>query len=178
MRPMKTRQFLLTSASILAFALVAHAKFSGNGGEVQFNASGPGGLKITGTTTQVSVKEDGANVVVTVPLGNLDTGIALRNKHMKEKYLETDKYPNAELVVAKSALKTEGGGTAQGTMKIHGKAKEVSFTYASKKNGTGFMVEGSAHINMKEFGVEVPSYLGVTVKPEVDVTAKFSAQDN
>jgi hypothetical protein len=26
---------------------------------------------------------------------------------------------------------------------------------------------------MNEFGIEVPSYLGVTVKPEVDIQARF-----
>jgi polyisoprenoid-binding protein YceI len=175
---MKKLHSLLSLSAVLAIALAAHAKFSANGGEAQFNASGPGGLKITGTTNQVNVKEDGANVVVTVALGNLDTGIALRNKHMKEKYLETDKFPNAELVVAKTAIKADGSGTAQGTMKIHGKSKEVSFTYNAKKNGAAIAVDGAAHINMKEFGVEVPSYLGVTVKPEVDINVKFNAQDN
>jgi polyisoprenoid-binding protein YceI len=175
---MKKLHSVLSLSAVIAVAFAAHAKFAANGGDVQFNATGPGGLKITGTTTQISVKEDGANVVVTVPLGNLDTGIALRNKHMKEKYLETDKYPNAELVVAKSALKADGGGSATGTMKIHGKSKDVSFTYNAKKGGSGIAVDGVAHINIKEFGVEVPSYLGVTVKPEVDLNVKFTATDN
>jgi hypothetical protein len=54
----------------------------------------------------------------------------------------------------------------------------VTFNYTAKKVGAGFAVDGTVHLNMKEYGIEVPSYLGVTVKPEVDVTAKFSANDN
>jgi hypothetical protein len=30
---------------------------------------------------------------------------------------------------------------------------------------------------MKEFGIDVPSYLGVTVKPDVQVSVKFDATD-
>jgi polyisoprenoid-binding protein YceI len=166
----------LSTLAIVATIGVAHAKLSGSGGEVSFTATGPAGLKIVGNTSQLSVKEDGANVVVTVPLGAVDTGIALRNKHMKEKYLETDKYPNAELTVARASVK-EGSGSAQGTMKIHGQSKPVTFTYNAKKAGAGFAVDGTVKLNIKEFGIDVPSYLGVTVKPEVDVAAKFNAAD-
>jgi polyisoprenoid-binding protein YceI len=165
--------------SLIAFASVgvAQAKLTGSGGEASFTAVGPAGLKIVGSTTQITVKEDGSNVVVSVPLATVDTGIGLRNKHMKEKYLETDKYPNAELTVARDAVK-EGSGSAQGTMKIHGKTKAVTFSYSAKKDGTTFAVTGSVRININDFGVEVPSYLGVTVKPDVDVAVKFSASDN
>ena len=46
-----------------------------------------------------------SNVVITVPLANLSTGIGLRDHHMKEKYLEVQKYPSATLTIARSALK-------------------------------------------------------------------------
>jgi predicted outer membrane repeat protein len=167
----------LIALSVLALTALAHAKLSGSGGEVSFTAVGPGGLKIVGNTSQINVKEDGANVVVSVPLSNVDTGISLRNKHMKEKYLEVDKYPNAELTVARASVK-EGSGTAQGTLKIHGQTKPVSFSYNASKNGSAFAVTGSMRVNIKDYGIDVPSYLGVTVKPDVDVAVKFNATDN
>ncbi len=163
----------------LLATLVAQAKLAGSGGDVQFSASGPGGLKIVGTTKELAVKDDGTTVTVVVPLGNLDTGIGLRNKHMREKYLEVAKYPNAELTVPRAALKlAEGAGTAAGTMKIHGQSHPVTFAYSAKKSGSGYAVDGSVHLDMHDYGIEVPSYLGVTVKPEIDVVARFSAADN
>jgi hypothetical protein len=33
------------------------------------------------------------------------------------------------------------------------------------------------HLNMNDFGIQVPSYLGVTVKPDVDVAAQFEVTD-
>jgi polyisoprenoid-binding protein YceI len=168
---------VLASVIVFGGAGLAYAKLAGSGGEVSFTAIGPGGLKIVGNTSQISVKEDGTNAVVSVPLGGLSTGIALRDKHMKEKYLETDKYPNAELTVARSAVK-EGSGSAQGTMKIHGQSKPVTFSYNAKKSGSGYAVDGTVRVNIKDFGIEVPSYLGVTVKPDVEVAVKFNATDN
>jgi polyisoprenoid-binding protein YceI len=169
----------LAAVTILASIGIAEAKLAASGGDVSFTAVGPGGLKIVGTTKELAVKEDGATVTVVVPLGNIDTGIGLRNRHMREKYLEVDKYPTAELSVNRSDLKfVDGSASASGTMKIHGQSKPVTFTYTAKKNGSSFAIDGAVHLNMKEFGIEVPSYLGVTVKPEVDVTAKFNAADN
>jgi YceI-like domain len=169
----------LVATILVASFGIAEAKLAGSGGEVSFTALGPGGLKIVGTTKELSVKDDGSSVTIVVPLNNLDTGIGLRNKHMREKYLEVDKYPNAELSVSRATLKfADGSGSAPGTMKIHGQSKPVTFNYTAKKSGSSFSVDGSVHLNMKEFGIEVPSYLGVTVKPEVDVTTKFTAIDN
>jgi hypothetical protein len=40
-----------------------------------------------------------------------------------------------------------------------------------------YNVKGSFSINMNDYRIEVPSYLNVTVKPNVDVSASFSASD-
>jgi hypothetical protein len=45
--------------------------------------------------------------------------------------------------------------------------------YESKGDGAAIVTHGTFHINMNDFGITVPSYLGVTVKPGVDVTAGF-----
>jgi polyisoprenoid-binding protein YceI len=145
---------------------------------VTFDASGPAGMKIQGTTAELSVADDGANVVTTVPLGNLSTGIALRDHHMKEKYLEVPKYPAAVLTIPRSALKFPHGGEAlsadvAGTMQLHGQTRPVTVHYDAKSDGASFTVRGTFHVNMNEFGITVPVYLGVTVKPDVDVSASF-----
>ncbi len=31
-------------------------------------------------------------------------------------------------------------------------------------------------INLKDFGIEVPSYFGVTVQPDIDASATFTAE--
>lgn len=145
---------------------------------VVFDAAGPAGMKIEGTTSDLAVADEAGNVVITVPLGNLTTGISLRDHHMREKYLEVPKYPAATLTIARTALhlpnpgdKTEGD--APGSLGLHGQTRPVSVHYDVKAAGAGLSVHGAFRVNMNDFGITVPVYLGVTVKPDVDVSASF-----
>lgn len=167
--------FALAAGITLAASAAAHAGLARAGdAQVQFTASGPAGMNIVGTTNELQVTETDKEIVITVPLKNLDTKIDLRNKHMREKYLEVDKYPNAELRVAKDAVqKNATSSQATGQLTIHGKTKPTSFTYTTKPAGAGATVTGSVHVNMKDFGIAQPGYAGITVKPDVDVTVSF-----
>jgi len=180
---MATRRSLFVaavSASLFSLSVAGHAALtSSSDAHVTFRASGPAGMTIQGTTTDLKVSEDGGNVVVDVPLANLNTGIDLRDHHMKEKYLEVPKFPSTTLVVARTALKFpppdgHAEGDAQGTLKLHGQSRPVTFHYEAKGAPGGFAVQGKFRVNMNDFGITVPTYLGVTVKPDVDVSASFN----
>ena len=162
---------VLTSAAVAAVNQTGPAAAS-------FTGKGPAGFKLEGKSDQVIVKEEGARIAVSVPLATLDTGIDLRNRHMREKYLETDKYPNATLVVDRSSIKlpaegasTQGSGTGQ--MTIHGKTKPVTFQYVIRREKGVYVAEGKVPLNMKEFDINIPSYLGVTVKPDIETAVTF-----
>lgn len=167
----------------LTFSLVAAAKLSKTGGaSASFLAHGPAGMDISGKTSDVSVADDGTSVTVVVKLANIDTGMGLRNDHTK-KALEVDTYPTAEIKVARSAIKfpaagAESSGDAKGSLKIHGQTKDVTFHYSAKLDGDTYGVKGSADINMSDFGISPPSYLGVSVKPGMSIGVTFSAKDN
>ena len=144
---------------------------------VVFKCAGPAGLTIEGKVTELAVADDNTTVTITVPLGNLSTGIGLRDTHTK-KALEVPTYPTATLSVARSALKLPPSGQriaadAPANLTLHGQTKPVTVHYDAKGDGGGFAAHGSFHINMNAFGIQAPSYLGVTVKPDVDVDATF-----
>ncbi len=171
---------LVPVALVTLFAASAGAKLTGSGGSVEFTAVGPAGLKITGRGKGVAASEEGSNVVVTVPLTTLSTGIGLRDAHMRDKYLETAKYPNAILSVPRTALSLPAGGSgdAAGTLTLHGKQRPVKVHYEAKKQGAGYAVTGTTRIDMTAFGIEQPSFAGATVKPDVDITVSFTANDS
>jgi polyisoprenoid-binding protein YceI len=174
--------FLCSVLAVGAAAGDASAKLAKAGdATVSFTATGPGGLKIVGTTGDLVVADDGQTVSITVPLRSLDTKIELRNKHMREKYLEVDKYPTAVLVVPRSELRMPQNGDvsaeAGGTMKIHGNERPVRFKYTAKRAGAQMSVSGNVRLNIKDFGIEEPSFMGASVKPVVDVAAGFSVSD-
>lgn len=169
----------------LLIASDANAAFtSRSGANASFTAVGPAGLSIVGTTPDLAVAEDPqGNVAVTVTLGTLTTGIALRDKHMREKYLEVQTYPTAVLRVPRASLKVpaasqSGTFDVPGTMTIHGTTKPVVFHYTAKNDGqTAYAVTGSLTLDMTDYGIQRPSYLGVSVKPSVDISVSFTADD-
>lgn len=178
------RLSLLLGLAVLAVTAAAEAAYSRTGTpKVVFHATGPQELSITGTTSELDVAETDGKVAVTVKLGAVDTGIGLRNRHMREKYLETAKYPTTELVVAKSALKLpaadgqETSGQAEGSYTLHGVTKPRTFTYKVRRTGSQLHVTGAIHVNFSEHGVATPDFLGATVRPDVDVDVGFDVAE-
>jgi polyisoprenoid-binding protein YceI len=148
-------------------------------GEAGFSGSGPAGFKIDGKTKLLSVKDDGKNLSVVVGLKDLDTGITLRDKHMRDKYLEVEKFPEATLTVPLDGVKLADGtneGEGKGTFTCHGVTKDATFKYKATCKGGECDVEGTAPVNMNDHGVNVPSYMGITVKPNITVRATFKAK--
>jgi len=169
--------------ALITFSLVAAARLSRAGdASTSFKVAGPAGLNIEGKVPDMSIADDGATVTITVPLENLSTGIALRDKHTKNA-LEVATYPNCTLAVARSALKfpaagADSSGDAPGKMTLHGQTRDVTFHYTAHLDGDTLDVSGTTRINVDDFGVKRPSYLGVTVKPDVDIATTFHAKDN
>ena len=167
----------------LALATAADAALTKNGdATVKFSASGPGGMNIEGKGSSMWTVDDGKTVKVVVQLTAMTTGMSLRDKHMKEKYLETQKFPDAELVVNRADLKFPAAGAtvkseATGLMKIHGVNRSSKFTYSAVKDGEVYKVTGSVRVSLKDHDIKEPSYLGVKVKDGIDVTVQFNVKD-
>jgi len=148
---------------------------------VTFVAVGPGGIRMEGKTSELEVKDLGDRLTVVVPLTQLSTGIGLRDKHMKEEYLETAKYPTAELKVSRADLKILSGGKAvqseiKATLRLHGQEKPLVVNYQAKPVQGGYEIVSSFRLNMADYGIAVPVYLGVTVKPDVEIAASFKVK--
>ncbi len=183
---MKSRQIaIFAGLATLAIAGLADAKLARvttEAAKAHFHASGPAGMGIEGNTTDVSVADDGTTLKVIVALGNITTGISLRDDHTRNKYLEVGKFPNATLSVPRASLKfpADGGttsGDVQGTMNIHGHDKAVTLHYAAAKKGASITIAGTTPLDITDFGINVPSYLGVTVKKDITVDISFVATD-
>jgi polyisoprenoid-binding protein YceI len=171
--------------STLTLVLVALASMTASAAATRtgeatatFSGKGPAGFKLEGKTSELELQDDGTHVVVTVPLARLDTGIELRNQHMREKYLETAKYPHAVLQLARASIKLpeagqKSAGQGSGKMTIRGRTKEVRFKYAIERRGESYNVSAQVPLNLKDYGIDIPSYLGVTVKPDIETAVNF-----
>lgn len=153
---------------------------------VEFLAKGsPGFLKIHGTEGRFKggLTLDGTQISgeLTADLNLFKTGIELRDEHMKEKYLETGKFPHATLKV--EAQKINPAITdkqqLQGTLTLHGVTKPVTITIEVKKQDAAkYQVQSSFKITLSDYGIDVPKYLGVTVAEDVTIEARLQADAN
>lgn len=181
---MKRAAALLFCLSIASAVTPADAKLSKEGtSEAYFVAKATGGMTIRGVTSDVRIDEQQGTIVVVVPLATLKTGIGLRDRHMREKFLETDKHPNAELRVPRSAVAFPDPGasvskTLSGSLSLHGVTRATELNYAARRDGSTYRVNGALRVGLKDFGIKTPSFMGVTVSDAIDVRVQFQAIDN
>lgn len=122
-------------------------------------------------------KEDLKESKIVLNLEKLDTGISLRNRHLKEKYLEVDKYPNATLTkieAIKYAEQMKGLSEEtkfQGLLELHGVKKSIIGKY---KIVDGKKVIATFEIKLSDYGIEIPSFMGITVVDKVDIQVNLS----
>lgn len=163
-------------------------------GQVEFTAIGkPKALKIRGN----GIKPKG-KIFIQIPasagmttqisgsfildLSSLDTGISLRNRHLREKYLEVEKFPKAELKLIKldqlekilSGEKTDLDALPfEGLLSLHGVQKAISGKADIKKENQSLDIEATFDLSIKDFSIETPSFAGITVADHVEVYVKL-----
>lgn len=162
------------------------------GGQVEFLAVGrPSAVKIRGKTS--SDKKDALTGVLKVQglsvtgeakydLDALETGIGLRDRHMKEKYLEVPKYPTAVFKLTKFTLPqafVDGDFDAEeepftGSLTFHGVTQEVSSGANLKRQGNRLFIDFIFPVKVTQYKIPVPSFMGITVGDDVKVTVKVS----
>lgn len=144
----------------------------------------PGFLKIRGKggalsgNIDVSKKDKTLTLSGTfkVQLEKFNTGIKLRNNHMKEKYLEVKKYPTADLEVKDLSISIKEGKTSSysGKISIHGVTKPVEGKLVSNIEGPIISFTSTFKIKISDFRINTPNFLGVSAADEVTIDVKAS----
>src|SRR5262252_5663474 len=106
-----------------------------------------------------------------VDLQTLETGIAVRDRHMRETYLEVEKGP--EFAVATfdqiRVEKLAGKSTFTGTLQLHGQRQQVTGTADLQQHDGWIRVQAQFPIKVSSFQIPKPTYLGVGVKDEIQI---------
>ncbi len=120
---------------------------------------------------------------LSVDLATLDTGIGLRNEHLRNKYLEVgrgqgfDRAVLSEIRLGDADPRGFEGKTAfSGTFLLHGTTKPVAGQATIRREGKNVRVEASFPVRVSVFGIEKPQYLGVGVRDQVTVTVSLLAE--
>ena len=107
---------------------------------------------------------------VIMDLTTIDTGIALRNQHLRENYLEVGKGAGFDKAVltdirlaAADGEAFEGDSDFTATLSLHGVAKAVTGKVEVRREGAGKRVRAEFPVTMTDFAITPPIYLGVGV---------------
>jgi polyisoprenoid-binding protein YceI len=189
---------LITKLIVLPFifflSLQSQAKsvrfqFSDGDSKVEFEGTGkPSLLKIHGSSEQKIEGYfvfDGKKISgkAVFNLESLDTGIDLRNEHMKTRYLEVAKFPKAELEIKEIVLSKEFNpksfqvsGPFKGILQLHGISRPVSGKINMKVDDDELEVECEYTLSIADFKIQRPSYANISMTDEVKVNAKATAK--
>ncbi len=111
-----------------------------------------------------------------IDLNTISTGIGLRDRHMRENYLETKKYPFAEFVgKIKEEISVQKGAsknaTAIGKFKIHGVERSIEvpgkITFLSEDE---IRLEAKFIVKLSDYKIDVPKVVFYELAEEQEVT--------
>lgn len=156
--------------------------FDRGNGTVEFTAIGrPSALRIRGKgqAPQGFLTLDGKQISgqVAFRVETLETGIATRDRHMKEKYLETAKFPVATLQLSRVAMPErlpEGdfkleGVAFEGPLTLHGKTVPVKGTVSLARASGQILMDAEFGLKVSDYAIDIPSFAGITMADEVSI---------
>lgn len=112
-----------------------------------------------------------------VDLAAIDTGIGLRNKHMRNKYLETDTYPyatyNGSITQVDATSDTTWNIQTAGTMTIHGVEQQVEVSGTVTETADGYAVDSEFELNISDYDIKQPQFLLVKMNKVVSLSIRF-----
>ena len=98
-----------------------------------------------------------------VDLNTLDTGIGLRNRHMRNNYLETEKYPSAsykgKLVKVERISETNYTVQSKGVMTIHGNGQPLLVNATITNNGEKFQMTCRFKVKLSDYKIKIPKLM-------------------
>jgi polyisoprenoid-binding protein YceI len=175
-------RFVFASIVIFAtqvFALPRTYQFQPENGQTVFLAVGrPSAIKIRGegkgASGLLTLADGRLNGRLKMNVESFSTGIDMRDHHMKEKYLEVAKFPNAELEL--SDIKIGDSPVKNfpfaGQLTLKGVKKAVAGEVTTSGTPDQLHVEATFHLKLSDFKIEIPTYLGISVAEDVSVTVQ------
>ena len=109
---------------------------------------------------------------------SFDSGLGMRDRHIRDKYLEAKKHPAITFRLKPAGAPVVPGKTAQvaGAFTIKGKTRDVTVPVAVQNAGAALVVKATFPIDVTEYGIPQPRYAVVKMEKIIQVTLQLSLQ--
>jgi polyisoprenoid-binding protein YceI len=137
-----------------------------------------GYVLLDGQPLTASTGGDDTELYLEVDLASIDTGIGLRNRHMRDNYLEVEEFPYASFRGRITDVRpTAGGGgrvTASGTFSVHGVSREREIACDVAPAGRGYRARCAFPVLLTDHDIEIPKVMFLKLADEVQVEVEFT----
>lgn len=122
-----------------------------------------------------------SEIYLEVDLNTLDTGIGLRNRHMRENYLETDKYQytyfQGQFDSIKKNSETEYSVIVTGKLFIHGENNDIEVEGIIIRNEVGLRINCLFDIKLSDYKIDIPQMMFMKINETMNLELNFSVKE-
>ncbi len=133
--------------------------------------------KIDGYLFMKSDNLKDAEIYFEVDLNTVDTGIGLRNRHMRDDYLHTDKYPftnfKGTIADVKNISQTEFDVRVRGSMFIHGVTRDITLDGKIYKVPNGYQLKSEFEVKLTDYNIKIPKFMFVRINENIKLYVDF-----
>ena len=176
-------KYLMACALFLSFCstdVYAQDSWKVDSARVVFHVSNAG-LDVEGTVAGIEAdikfqknKPNKSLFTATATSATIQTGIKLRDKHLKKPdYFDSEKYP-AIKIVSKQIIKSKDGFESLSSITIKGVTKDITIPFTFSQTNSKAEFKGSFSLNRLDFGIgEKSIILSDTVEVEFWIVASL-----
>jgi polyisoprenoid-binding protein YceI len=180
----KTRILILMPLLLAAIGSVSASAqiYTVKDGSVYFYSKAPiEDIEASTINVQSILNTQTKEVAFIVPIRGFQFRKDLMREHFNEKYMESDKYPNAAFSgkVKEDIAWTKDGtypATVEGSLKIHGVKKDKTYTGTVTVKGEQISVETNFPVAIKEFDITIPKVVFQNVADTIRVKLNVNFQ--
>lgn len=132
-----------------------------------------------GDSLKVDADYSNSEFYFEVDLESLDTGIGLRNRHMRENYLETDEYRYASYKgkLTNVAMNPDSlyaySIISEGIFSVHGVDKNIKVMSKVYMADSGYKVTSEFEIKLSDYDIEIPSLMFMKIDETIQIFLDF-----
>jgi polyisoprenoid-binding protein YceI len=114
---------------------------------------------------------------LSVDLRTLKTGIAMRDRHMKDNYLEVERGPAFGTATIENIRidRLDGKTMFNATLVLHGERRPIAGSATLERRDGGYSVQAEFPVRVSEYNIAKPTYLGVGVQDEIRIKIALTA---
>ena len=160
--------------------------------EVRFISSAPieevvgvtdridGYVLLNGPRLEAGSATEGTQLYLEVDLASLDTGLGLRNRHMRNNYLEVEEFPYAVFDATIESVEATAPGVfrvvAKGVMNIHGVERPVDIPCDVSEQGEGYAIRCTFALLLSDFNIKIPKIMFLKLADEARLELNFTVR--